>query len=112
MDPAVKPRDDKDTGLLDDTDRFHALNGKEYLLTENDLAIKDESGIQGLAGVIGGAKSSCTDSTTNIILEAACFNAKMVAASGRRFQIDTDARYRNERNIDRIFYGKGFGYSN
>lgn len=106
MDPAVKPRDDKDTGLLDDTDRFHALNGKEYLLTENDLAIKDESGIQGLAGVIGGAKSSCTDSTTNIILEAACFNAKMVAASGRRFQIDTDARYRNERNIDRNFTEK------
>ncbi|HJD57836.1 MAG TPA: phenylalanine--tRNA ligase subunit beta [Rickettsia endosymbiont of Ceroptres masudai] len=106
MDPAVKPRDDKDTGLRDDTDRFHALNGKEYLLTENDLAIKDESGIQGLAGVIGGAKSSCTDSTTNIILEAACFNAKMVAASGRRFQIDTDARYRNERNIDRNFTEK------
>ncbi|KIJ89256.1 phenylalanine--tRNA ligase subunit beta [Rickettsia asembonensis] len=106
MDPAVKPRDDKETGLRDDTDRFHALNGKEYLLTENDLAIKDESGIQGLAGVIGGAKSSCTDSTTNIILEVACFNAKMVAASGRRFQIDTDARYRNERNIDRNFTEK------
>ncbi|QQV75049.1 Phenylalanine--tRNA ligase beta subunit [Rickettsia tillamookensis] len=85
---------------------FHALNGKEYLLTENDLAIKDESGIQGLAGVIGGAESSCTNSTTNIILEAACFNAKMVAASGRRFQIDTDARYRNERNIDRNFTEK------
>ncbi|MCX4083710.1 phenylalanine--tRNA ligase subunit beta [Rickettsia hoogstraalii] len=95
---ALQPRNDAVT--------FHALNGKEYLLTENDLAIKDESGIQGLAGVIGGAKSSCTDSTTNIILEAACFNAKMVAASGRRFQIDTDARYRNERNIDRNFTEK------
>ncbi len=95
---ALQPRND--------VAKFHALNGKEYLLTENDLAIKDESGIQGLAGVIGGAKSSCTDSTTNIILEAACFNAKMVAASGRRFQIDTDARYRNERNIDRNFTEK------
>ncbi|BBJ31567.1 phenylalanine--tRNA ligase beta subunit [Rickettsia asiatica] len=101
LDPAVKPRDDKD-----DVAKFHALNGKEYLLTENDLAIKDESGIQGLAGVIGGADSSCTDSTTNIILEAACFNAKMVAASGRKHQIDTDARYRNERNIDRNFTEK------
>ncbi|WP_341787836.1 phenylalanine--tRNA ligase subunit beta [Rickettsia endosymbiont of Cantharis rufa] len=98
MDPTVKPRDD--------TDRFHALNGKEYLLTENDLVIKDESGIHGLAGIIGGADSSCLDSTTNIILEAACFNAKIVAASGRRFQIDTDARYRNERNIDRNFTEK------
>ncbi|WP_218461009.1 phenylalanine--tRNA ligase subunit beta [Rickettsia sp. TH2014] len=108
---ALQPRND---GLVstrtmpsrNDVAKFHALNGKEYSLTENDLAIKDESGIQGLAGVIGGAKSSCTDSTTNIILEAACFNAKMVAASGRRFQIDTDARYRNERNIDRNFTEK------
>ncbi|MFP3011520.1 MAG: phenylalanine--tRNA ligase subunit beta [Rickettsia sp.] len=107
MDPAVKPQDDTRPGYdKDDAITFHALNGKEYLLTENDLAIKDESGMQGLAGVIGGAKSSCTDSTTNIILEAACFNAKMVAASGRRFQIDTDARYRNERNIDRNFTEK------
>ncbi len=107
MDPVVKPQDDTRPGDdKDDAVTFHALNGKEYLLTENDLAIKDESGIQGLAGVIGGAKSSCTDSTTNIILEAACFNAKMVAASGRRFQIDTDARYRNERNIDRNFTEK------
>ncbi|MCX4079677.1 phenylalanine--tRNA ligase subunit beta [Rickettsia rhipicephali] len=89
-----------------DVAKCHALNGKEYLLTENDLVIKDESGIQGLAGVIGEVDSSCTDSTTNIILEAACFNAKMVAASGRRFQIDTDARYRNERNIDRNFTEK------
>ncbi|MCC8418666.1 MAG: phenylalanine--tRNA ligase subunit beta [Rickettsia endosymbiont of Glossina mortisans submortisans] len=95
---ALQPRND--------VAKFHALNGKEYLLTENDLAIKDESSIQGLAGVIGGAKSSCTDSTTNIILEAACFNAKMVADSGRRFQIDSDARYRNERNIDRNFTEK------
>ncbi|HJD54540.1 MAG TPA: phenylalanine--tRNA ligase subunit beta [Rickettsia endosymbiont of Proechinophthirus fluctus] len=95
---ALQPRND--------VAKCHALNGKEYLLTENDLVIKDESGIQGLAGVIGGADSSCTDSTTNIILEAACFNAKMVAASGRRFQIDTDARYRNERNIDRNFTEK------
>ncbi|AGJ01938.1 phenylalanine--tRNA ligase subunit beta [Rickettsia prowazekii] len=89
-----------------DSANFYAINGKGYLLTENDLAIKDESGIQGLAGIIGGAKSSCNDSTTNVILEAACFNAKMVAASGRRLKIDTDARYRNERNIDRNFTEK------
>ncbi|AFB21159.1 phenylalanine--tRNA ligase subunit beta [Rickettsia canadensis] len=108
MDPAVKLRDDDTGQRYDKSDivKFHALNGKEYLLTENDLVIKDECSIHGLAGVIGGVDSSCTDSTTNIILEAACFNAKIVAASGRRFQIDTDARYRNERNIDRNFTEK------
>ncbi|WP_347938739.1 phenylalanine--tRNA ligase subunit beta [Rickettsia oklahomensis] len=107
MDPAIKSRDD--TGLGYDNSnivKFYALNGKEYLLSENDLVIKDESGIHALAGIIGGVDSSCTDGTTNIILEAACFNAKIIAASGRRLQIDTDARYRNERNIDRNFTEK------
>ncbi|AAU03881.1 phenylalanine--tRNA ligase subunit beta [Rickettsia typhi] len=89
-----------------DTANFYAINGKEYLLTENDLTIKDESGIQGLAGIICGAKSSCNDSTINVILEAACFNARLVAASGRRLKIDTESRYRNERNIDRNFTEK------
>ncbi|WP_341795037.1 phenylalanine--tRNA ligase subunit beta [Rickettsia endosymbiont of Rhinocyllus conicus] len=87
-------------------DAFHALNDKKYLLNENDLVVKDENGVQALAGIIGGLSSSCDSNTTNILLEAACFNAKMVAASGRRLQIDTDSRYRFERNIDRNFTEK------
>ncbi|WP_342226096.1 phenylalanine--tRNA ligase subunit beta [Rickettsia endosymbiont of Urophora cardui] len=85
---------------------FHALNDKKYLLNESDLVVKDERGVQALAGIIGGLSSSCDSKTTNILLEAACFNAKMVAASGRRLQIDTDSRYRFERNIDSNFTEK------
>ncbi|ASX28432.1 phenylalanine--tRNA ligase subunit beta [Rickettsia sp. MEAM1 (Bemisia tabaci)] len=85
---------------------LHALNDKKYLLNESDLVVKDENGVQALAGIIGGNSSSCDSNTTNILLEAACFNAKMVAASGRRLQIDTDSRYRFERNIDRNFTEK------
>lgn len=86
-----------------DTTGFHALNDKKYLLNKSDLVVKDDNGVQALAGIIGGISSSCDSNTTNILLEAACFNAKMVAASGRRLQIDTDSRYRFERNIDREF---------
>ncbi|XVN40593.1 MAG: phenylalanine--tRNA ligase subunit beta [Rickettsia endosymbiont of Argas persicus] len=85
---------------------FHALNDKKYLLNESDLVVKDDNGVLALAGIIGGLDSSCTDNTTNIVLEAACFNAKTVAASGRRLQIDTDFRYRFEHNIDRNFTEK------
>ncbi|HJD66563.1 MAG TPA: phenylalanine--tRNA ligase subunit beta [Rickettsia endosymbiont of Bembidion nr. Transversale] len=98
QDPVVKPRDDNRG--------FHALNDKKYLLNESDLVVKDDNGVQALAGIIGGISSSCDSNTTNILLEAACFNAKMVAASGRRLQIDTDSRYRFERNIDRNFTEK------
>ncbi|WP_395477558.1 phenylalanine--tRNA ligase subunit beta [Rickettsia endosymbiont of Pantilius tunicatus] len=97
-DTVVKPRYDNR--------EFHALNDKKYLLSETDLVVKDENGVQALAGIIGGISSSCDSNTTNILLEAACFNAKMVAASGRRLQIDTDSRYRFERNIDRNFTEK------
>ncbi|MGI4752742.1 MAG: phenylalanine--tRNA ligase subunit beta [Janthinobacterium lividum] len=96
--PVVKPRDDNRG--------FHALNDKKYLLNESDLVVKDENGVQALAGIIGGISSSCDSNTTNILLEAACFNAKMVAASGRRLQVDTDSRYRFERNIDKNFTEK------
>ena len=85
---------------------FHALNDKKYLLNESDLVVKDDNGVQALAGIIGGISSSCNSNTTNILLEAAYFNAKMVAASGRQLQIDTDSRYRFERNIDRNFTEK------
>ncbi|HJD67054.1 MAG TPA: phenylalanine--tRNA ligase subunit beta [Rickettsia endosymbiont of Bembidion lapponicum] len=100
-DTVVKPRYDSD-----DKNEFHALNDKKYLLNESNLVVKDENGVQALAGIIGGISSSCDSNTTNILLEAACFNAKMVAASGRRLQIDTDSRYRFERNIDRNFTEK------
>lgn len=91
---------------IGDGSGFHALNDKKYLLNKSDLVVKDENGVQALAGIIGGNSSSCDSNTTNILLEAACFNAKMVAASGRRLQIDTDSRYRFERNIDRNFTEK------
>lgn len=100
-DTVVKPRYDSD-----DKNGFHALNDKKYLLNESDLVVKDDNGVQALAGIIGGVSTSCDSNTTNILLEAACFNAKMVAASGRRLQIDTDSRYRFERNIDRNFIEK------
>ncbi|MGX6960021.1 MAG: phenylalanine--tRNA ligase subunit beta [Rickettsia endosymbiont of Pentastiridius leporinus] len=99
MDSRLRGNDIK--GSEDDIS-FHALNGKKYLLTESDIVVRDDS-VQALAGIIGGVMSSCSSYTKNIILEAACFNAKMVAASGRRLQIDTDSRYRFERNIDRSF---------
>ena len=79
---------------------FLALNDKEYALPEGSLTIKDEGKIIALAGIIG-AKNTATElSTTNILLEAANFNANKIAEIGRVLQIDTDSRYRFERETD------------
>lgn len=88
---------------LDSPAKFKALNDKEYELAVGDLIIRDEDRIHCLAGIIGGSESACSGSTTSIILEAASFKGEKVMVAGRRLMIDTDSRYRFERNVNREF---------
>lgn len=83
--------------------KFKALNDKEYNLESGDLVVTDGINIQCLAGIIGGSLSSCSHDTSNIILEAACFDPHHIIKSGRRLQIETDSRYRLERKVDQAF---------
>lgn len=82
------------------SEKFAALNSKEYELSTEDLVIRDNNAVQALAGIIGGASSSCDMTTQNITLESAIFNSVAVAKSGRRHKIDTDSRHRFERGVD------------
>lgn len=81
-------------------EKFQALNDKEYELSSDDLVIRDDKNIQGLAGIIGGTLSSCDINTKNVILESAYFDKDIITNSGRMHQIDTDSRYRFERHTD------------
>ena len=76
------------------------LDGKEITLAPDVLVIADDSGPVGLAGVMGGLASSCTATTTNILLEAAFFAPAAVAGRGRRYGLVTDAGQRFERGVD------------
>ncbi|MDB5412292.1 MAG: phenylalanine--tRNA ligase subunit beta, partial [Rubritepida sp.] len=77
-----------------------ALNGKTYVLTDEDGIIADEAGPEALGGVIGGAHSGCDETTREVFIECALFDPVRIALSGRRHNINTDARARNERGID------------
>ena len=83
--------------------KIQALNGKEYLLQNGDIIIKDGFDVQCVAGIIGGLRSACSEKTTSILLEAASFNSEYIAKTGRRIALDTDSRYRFERNVDKSF---------
>jgi len=83
-----------------EAEKFSALNNKEYELSSEDLVIHDRHSVQSLAGIIGGANSSCDMQTKNITLEAAIFDPLAIAKSGRRHRIDTDSRQRLERGVD------------
>jgi phenylalanyl-tRNA synthetase beta chain len=76
------------------------LDGKEIELAPDVLVIADGSGPVGLAGVMGGLASSCTATTTNVLLEAAFFSPAAVAGRGRRYGLVTDAGQRFERGVD------------
>lgn len=90
-----------------DGETLDALNDKNYTLEEGITAVCDDSGVLGLGGIIGGTKTGCTDETTNVFLECACFDPVRTAVTGRRLQIDSDARYRFERGIDPDFTPEG-----
>ncbi|MEE8659462.1 Phenylalanine--tRNA ligase beta subunit [Acetobacteraceae bacterium EV16G] len=79
---------------------FNALDGNAYLLREQDLIVADESGVQSLAGIIGGAASSVSEETQHVFIESALFEPVRIALTGRRLGIHTDGRYRFERGVD------------
>ena len=76
------------------------LNEQTITLTGDELVIADDKGILALAGIMGGQRSSVTDSTSNIVLESAFFNPLAIAARARRFGLHTDASQRFERGVD------------
>ncbi|MBK5934571.1 phenylalanyl-tRNA synthetase beta subunit [Rhodovulum imhoffii] len=85
-----------------------ALDDKDYTLHPGMVVISDDTGVESLGGVMGGAKTGCTDDTVNVFLEAACFDPVRTAMTGRALKINSDARYRFERGIDPAWTGDGF----
>jgi phenylalanyl-tRNA synthetase beta chain len=84
-----------------------ALNGREYALDPEVTAIADDNGVESLGGVMGGEPTGCTEETTEVFIEAALFDPVRTAATGRRLEIISDARYRFERGIDPEFTAPG-----
>ena len=76
------------------------LDGQERKLDEEDLLITDGSGPIGLAGVMGGASTEVSDSTTRVLIEAAHFDSISIARTARRHKLFSEASKRYERGVD------------
>lgn len=83
-----------------DGEKIMALDGKEYELEDGMTCIADGKGVHGIAGIMGGEESGCTEDTTEMFLEVALFDPIRTAATGRKLGIESDARYRFERTVD------------
>ena len=74
-------------------------DAKELKLTSADLVIADRDRAVALAGVKGGAIAGVTERTTDLVLEAATFDAVSVRSASRRHGIASDSSYRFERQV-------------
>ena len=88
-------------------EKFLALDGKTYEVDEDMCVIADDAKVLGLGGVIGGEETGSTDATTNVFIESAYFDPKRTARTGRRLNIQSDARFRFERGVDPDFVVPG-----
>ncbi|MBI2083704.1 MAG: phenylalanine--tRNA ligase subunit beta [Deltaproteobacteria bacterium] len=81
-------------------EEFEALDGKKYKLESSDLLIADPKGPIALAGIMGGAYSEVSSSTSDVALESAFFHPATIRKTARRLGIQTESSYRFERRVD------------
>lgn len=71
----------------------------EIELDGTELVIADAEKPVALAGVKGGALTAVTDTTTNVLVEAATFDPVMVRHTSRLHNISSDSSFRFERGV-------------
>ncbi|MDN6325053.1 MAG: phenylalanine--tRNA ligase subunit beta, partial [Corynebacterium sp.] len=76
------------------------LDGVERTLSGEDVVISDATGIQSMAGVMGGSTSEISASTTSVYFEAAFFDQITVARTSRRHRLSSESSRRFERGTD------------
>ncbi|RYJ20787.1 phenylalanyl-tRNA synthetase beta chain [Streptomyces sp. L-9-10] len=92
-------------------ERITTLDGVQRVLDAQDLVITDDRGPIGLAGVMGGANTEIADTTahpetgetqgtTDVVIEAAHFDAISIARTARRHKLASEASKRFERGVD------------
>lgn len=79
---------------------LETLDGQSRTLDPEDLLITDESGPIGLAGVMGGASTEISETTIDVLVEAAHFDPVSIARTARRHKLPSEASRRFARGVD------------
>jgi phenylalanyl-tRNA synthetase beta chain len=83
-----------------DGEKFVTLDGKERTLISETLMICDAEKPIAVAGVMGGANTEISDTTTNILMESAYFDPRNIRRTSKFLSLSTEASYRFERGTD------------
>ena len=81
-------------------EKLMTLDDQSRELDAEDLLITDDSGPIGIAGVMGGASTEISESTSDVVIEAAHFDPVVIARASRRHKLSSEASRRFEREVD------------
>ncbi|MCZ6918263.1 MAG: phenylalanine--tRNA ligase subunit beta [Gemmatimonadetes bacterium] len=81
-------------------EKLVTLDGQEHTLDEEMTLICDADAPAGIGGVMGGRDSEVSEATTDVVLEAANFEAKRIRQTRTAAKMNTEASYRFERGMN------------
>ena len=84
-----------------ENEKIITLDNKERTLTSNDIVITDGVKPVSIAGVMGGMATEVENTTKNILIESAIFDAVSIRNTAARLSLKSEASIR---------YGKGLNY--
>ncbi len=76
---------------------FATLDGRTVSIPKGAVMVCDASREVSLAGIMGGANSGISQSTRDVVIEAACWNPSSIRRTAKKTGLSTDASYRFER---------------
>lgn len=85
---------------IDETRAFETLLNKEIQLKDRNLVFLSGGNVINLAGVMGGKSTACSAKTRTAIVECAYFNPESILGKTVKYDIQSDAAHKFERNID------------
>jgi phenylalanyl-tRNA synthetase beta chain len=81
-------------------ERLVTLDEKERVLSTEMLVIADAEKPLVVAGIMGGANAEVDASTTDLVLETACFRPISIRRTSKKLGLASDSSYRFERGVD------------
>ncbi len=81
-------------------EELRTLDGEHRRLEASDLVIADASEPVAIAGIMGGEQSEVRAETSDLLLEAACFDAVTVLRTSRRLRLRSESSTRWEKGVD------------
>ncbi|MCY4621434.1 MAG: phenylalanine--tRNA ligase subunit beta [bacterium] len=81
-------------------EKLETLDGAERALLAGDILVTDASGPIALAGMMGGALTEVSETTTSVLVEAANWHPPSILATSWRLGLRSEASARFERGVD------------